>query len=174
MYLHHACMFFTLCGYWFNCITVKIVHDDKDQSNCTLYINSFFLSKYLDGFLMVWQRDWMLESRRVFACPASEYVLGGLLPDEDYRAWLSIVQITEMVYNTGRSGWSEDDIILLENLILRHILTGGWGSEEFCHHFTQSHSQATRYCKIVETRQCLHGAMYLSEIMLTAHKIKST
>lgn len=65
MYLHHACMFFTLCGYWFNCITVKIVHDDKDQSNYTLYINSFFLSKYLDGFLMVWQRDWMLESRRV-------------------------------------------------------------------------------------------------------------
>lgn len=67
---------------------------------------------------------WKAEEFQKFACPASEYVLGGLLPDVDYRAWLSIAQITEMVYNTGRSGWSED-IILLEKLILRHILTGG-------------------------------------------------
>jgi len=43
MYLHHACMYFTLCGYWFNYITVKIVHNDKDQSNCTLYITIQFI-----------------------------------------------------------------------------------------------------------------------------------
>jgi len=40
---------------------------------------------------------WKVEEFQKFACPASEYVLGGLLPDDDYRAWLSIVQISEMV-----------------------------------------------------------------------------
>jgi len=57
-------------------------------------------------------------------------------------------------------------IIYLEKLTLRHPHRGGWGSEELCHHFTQSHSHATRYCEILKTRQCLHGAMYLSEQLI--------
>ena len=35
-----------------------------------------------------------------------------------------IVRITEMIFQTGRSGWSDDDIQRLKQLILRHnILT---------------------------------------------------
>lgn len=34
------------------------------------------------------------------------------------------MRITELVYNTGRNGWSDEDINLMKNLIARHnILT---------------------------------------------------
>lgn len=97
----HVC--FTLCGYWFNCITVKIVHDDKDQNNCTLYINSFFLSKYLDGFLMVWQRDWMLESRRVLKICLSCIWICSWWPST--RWGLSCMAICCSNYRNGVQHW---------------------------------------------------------------------
>ena len=59
-----------------------------------------------------------------FCYPASEYVLGGILPEDEYHVWILIVRIAEMIFQIGQSGWSDDDIQLLKQLILRHnILT---------------------------------------------------
>ena len=67
---------------------------------------------------------WKAEEFRKFTYPASECILGGILPDADYHVWITLVRITELVYNTGRNGWSHDDVKLLKNLIARHnILT---------------------------------------------------
>ena len=67
---------------------------------------------------------WNAEEFQKFAYPASEYVLGGLLPDREYHAWVLCARITEMVFSTGRSGWRNEDLKLLENLIWRHnVLT---------------------------------------------------
>ena len=44
--------------------------------------------------------------------------------DEHYHAWIEIVRITEMMYKTGRNGWTPQDCKLFKNLVLRHnILT---------------------------------------------------
>eukprot|EP00731_Ephydatia_muelleri_P006691 Em0003g939a len=67
---------------------------------------------------------WKAEEFQKFCYSASEYILGGILPDHEYHVWVLIVRITEMVYNVGRSGWTKDDIDLLRNLITKHnILT---------------------------------------------------
>ncbi|KAL5487225.1 hypothetical protein EMCRGX_G019802 [Ephydatia muelleri] len=63
---------------------------------------------------------WKAEELQKFCYPASEYVLGGILPDDEYHVWILIVRITEMIFQIGRSGWSDDDIQLLKQLILRH------------------------------------------------------
>ena len=63
---------------------------------------------------------WKAEEFRKFTYPASEYIIGGILPDAHYHVWITLVRITELVYNTGRNGWSDDDIKLLKNLIARH------------------------------------------------------
>ena len=67
---------------------------------------------------------WKAEEFRKFTYPASECILGGISPDADYHVWITLVRITELVYNTGRNGWSHDGVKLLKNLIARHnILT---------------------------------------------------
>ena len=67
---------------------------------------------------------WKAEDFQKFTYPASEYVLGGLLPDEHYHVWITLVRITEIIYNTGRNGLSRTDFMLLKRLILRHnVLT---------------------------------------------------
>ena len=67
---------------------------------------------------------WKAEEFQKFAYPASEFVLGGLLPDSYYHSWVLFVRITEMVYNTGRNGFTADDLELFTKLIRRHnILT---------------------------------------------------
>ena len=66
----------------------------------------------------------MAEELQKFCYRASEYVLGGILPDDEYHVWILIVHKTEMIFQIGRSGWSDDNIQLLKQLILRHnILT---------------------------------------------------
>ena len=62
---------------------------------------------------------WKAEEFQKFSYPVSEYVLGGLLPDSYYHAWIGIVRITEMVYKTGRNGWTE----LITRLTKQHIIT---------------------------------------------------
>ena len=60
---------------------------------------------------------WKVEELQKFCYPASEYVLGGILPDDEYHAWVLIVRITEMIFQTGRSSWSDDDFnVLMFNL----------------------------------------------------------
>ena len=44
---------------------------------------------------------WKAEEFVKFAYPASEYVLGGLLPDAEYHIWILICRITELLFNTG-------------------------------------------------------------------------
>lgn len=67
---------------------------------------------------------WKAEDFQKFAYPASECVLGGVLPDKEYHVWITIVRITELVFSSGRSGWTPTSIELLRRLIWRHnILT---------------------------------------------------
>ena len=67
---------------------------------------------------------WKAEELQKFTFPVSEYVLEGLLPDEHYSVWITLVRITELVYNTGRNGFDESDVKVLKKLIERHnILT---------------------------------------------------
>ncbi len=76
---------------------------------------------------------WKAEEYQKFTFPASELVFGGILPDEEYHAWVLIVRITELVYSCGRSGWTPDSLELLKNLILRHnILTEEVGGLNSC------------------------------------------
>ena len=63
---------------------------------------------------------WKAEEFQKFSYPASEYVLGGLLPNCYYHAWIGIVRITEIVYKTGRNRWTDDDTELITRLIKRH------------------------------------------------------
>lgn len=68
--------------------------------------------------------NWKAEDLQKFTYPISEYVLDGLLPDEHYEVWITLVRITELVYNTGRKGLTADDREILQKLIERHnILT---------------------------------------------------
>lgn len=62
---------------------------------------------------------WKAEEYQKFAFPASEYVLGGKLPDEHCKVWILIVRIVEMMFCTERSGWSEHSLKLLHHLIWR-------------------------------------------------------
>lgn len=88
---------------------------------------------------------WKAEEFQKFTYPVSEYVLGGLLPDSYYHAWIAIVRITELVYKTGRSGWTANDSELITKLIQRHnILT-----EE---------SEGTKSCVVT-----LHNLLHLPE-----------
>ena len=67
---------------------------------------------------------WKAEEFQKFAYPASEFVLGGLLPDSYYHSWVLLARITEMVYSTGRKGFTADNLELFTKLIRRHnILT---------------------------------------------------
>lgn len=67
---------------------------------------------------------WKAEDLQKFTFPVSEYILEGLLPDKHYSVWITLVSITELVYNTGRNGFNDDDMEVLKRLIARHsILT---------------------------------------------------
>ena len=62
-------------------------------------------------------------------------MFGGPLPDQHYHAWVTLVRITELVYNTGRDEWNDEDIRLLSRLVLRH--NRGRRDKELCCNFTQ-------------------------------------
>ena len=51
-------------------------------------------------------------------------ILIGAIPEENYQAWILIVQITELIFNTCRSGWTSNSVEILRMLIWRHnVLT---------------------------------------------------
>ena len=67
---------------------------------------------------------WKAEEYQKFTFPASEFTLKGIIPEENYQAWILIVRITELIFNTCRSGWTPESVDLLRMLIWRHnILT---------------------------------------------------
>ena len=49
---------------------------------------------------------WKAEEYQKFCFPASEYVLGDILPENEYHVWITIVRITELIYSCGRSGFT--------------------------------------------------------------------
>ena len=53
---------------------------------------------------------WKAEEYQKFAYPASEYVFGGTLPDEEYHVWILIVRITELVFTSSRNGWTPESL----------------------------------------------------------------
>ena len=77
---------------------------------------------------------WKAEELQKFAFPASEYVLGGVLPDDQYRIWILAVRITELVFGPGRDGWTQEMLDLAKNLVLRHnILVEETQGIKCCH-----------------------------------------
>jgi len=67
---------------------------------------------------------WKAEEYQKFTFPASEYVLGGILPEQYYHTWITMVRIVELVFCSCRSGWTTASLQLLKRLIWRHnILT---------------------------------------------------
>ncbi len=63
---------------------------------------------------------WKAEEYQKFTFPASEYVLGGILPNEEHHAWVLVARITELVFSCGRSEWTAESLELLNKLIWRH------------------------------------------------------
>ena len=69
-----------------------------------------------------------------FSFPASECVLGGLLPEEEYHIWILVARLTELVFGGGRDGWTQDMLDLARNIILRHnILVEETQGLKSCH-----------------------------------------
>ena len=44
---------------------------------------------------------------------ASEYVLGGVIPECNYHAWIMMVRIVELVFSCCRKGWDTLSLQLL-------------------------------------------------------------
>ena len=47
-------------------------------------------------------------------------MLGGILSEKEYQTWILIVRITELVFHSGRNGFTPDQLQLLHNLIWKH------------------------------------------------------
>ena len=56
---------------------------------------------------------WKAEEYQKFTFPASELILDGVIPEENYQAWILIVHITELIFNTCRSGWTSESVEML-------------------------------------------------------------
>ena len=67
-------------------------------------------------------RHWKAEEYRQFSFPASECVLGRLIEDKEFKIWVLVARMAEMVYFYGRAGWEEDDLLLFNNLSKRHMI----------------------------------------------------
>ncbi len=55
-----------------------------------------------------------------FGFPAAECILPGLVADEELQIWLLLTRIIELVFSTGRNGFTDDNIQLLSKLVKRH------------------------------------------------------
>ncbi len=63
---------------------------------------------------------WKAEEFKKFGFPAAECILPGLVEEDEQEIWLLLARIMELVFTTGRAGFSDDSIKLLSNLIKRH------------------------------------------------------
>ena len=77
--------------------------------------------------------NWKAEDLQKFTYPLSEYILDGLLPDNHNTVWITLVRITELIYNTGKNGLTEDDREILRKLIARHNILTEEVKELCCH-----------------------------------------
>lgn len=62
------------------------------------------------------------EEFQKFAFPTSEYVLCGLLSDNEYKVWAPIPRMVELVFNCGRNGWTDSMIQNFKRLVWRYCI----------------------------------------------------
>lgn len=62
------------------------------------------------------------EEYQKLAFPASEFVLEGVLPAEEYEVWAPIPRIVELIFNCGRNGWTTEAIAHFKALSWRHCI----------------------------------------------------
>ncbi|KAK3730443.1 hypothetical protein QZH41_012645 [Actinostola sp. cb2023] len=66
--------------------------------------------------------SWKAEEFQKFAFPASEFVLYGLLSDNDYKVWAPIPRMVECVFSCGRNGWTDSMIQNFKSLAWRYCI----------------------------------------------------
>lgn len=93
---------------------------------------------------------WKVEEYQKLAFPASEFVLEGLLPAEEYEVWAPISRIVELIFNCGRNGWTSETIAHLKALSWRHciLVEDRYGPSECVitlHSLTHLHEDISRF-----------------------------
>ena len=68
------------------------------------------------------------EEYQKLAFPASEFVLEGILIADEYEVWTPIPHVAELLFNCGRNGRTNEEIVHLKALSWRHSILG----EERC------------------------------------------
>lgn len=59
------------------------------------------------------------------AFSASEFVLSGLLPEEELKRWAPVPRMVEFFFNSGRNGWTEEMIESFRRLSWRYCILYG-------------------------------------------------
>ena len=65
---------------------------------------------------------WKAEEYQKLAFPASEFVLSGLLSEDECKVWAAVPRLVEFVFNAGRDGWTNDMIQKFEHLSWRYCI----------------------------------------------------
>ena len=65
---------------------------------------------------------WKAEEYQKFCFPASEYVLGDILPENKFHVWITIVRVTELIYGCGRSGFTPSNTFIIDVIICACVL----------------------------------------------------
>lgn len=65
---------------------------------------------------------WKAEEYQKHAFPASEFVLSGLLSEDECKVWALVPRLVEFVFNAGRDGWTNDMIQKFEHLSWRYCI----------------------------------------------------
>ena len=63
---------------------------------------------------------WKAEELQKFGFPAAECVLAGLVSDDEHQIWWLLSRIMELIFSTGRNGFTEEEIRLQDSLVKRH------------------------------------------------------
>lgn len=92
-------------------IEEQIIDSQEVESNITKipWTNTFSCGRMPSGFHNR-RGFWKAEEYKKFAFPASEVVLGTLLPDDEQEIWTIVARLTEMHFYSGRSGWTDEMI----------------------------------------------------------------
>lgn len=62
------------------------------------------------------------EEFQKLAFPASEFILNGLLEENDYKVWAPIPRMIELVFNSGRNGWTANMLDNFRRLAWRYCI----------------------------------------------------
>lgn len=73
------------------------------------------------------------EEYQKLAFPASEFLLNGLLPEEELKLWAPVPRMVILVFNSGRNGWTKDMIENFSCLAWRYCILCEESSMELMH-----------------------------------------